>query len=469
MDTKPRVLVVDDDPVVRRSCERILSERCSVQLTDTGTAGLALLESEPFDAALLDLKLPDMDGMEILARGLDAFPDVPVIIITGYSTVSGAVDAIKRGAFDYIAKPFTPDQLEVVVEKATRQRRLLLDYRELQNELSERHRVMPIIGDSPAMKKVFELVEQVARTDSTVLLVGESGTGKELVANAIHSRSLRKDGPFVAVDCGSIAPGLIASELFGHVRGSFTGATADRSGLIQAADGGTLFLDEIGNLPLDLQASLLRVIETREVRAVGASASIRVDVRYISATNRELNALVSEEQFREDLAYRLNVFPLRIPALKERPEDIPALAEHFLRLFSTRMHKKVEEFTEEALNTLARHEWPGNVRELSNVVERLVILCGEGKVGHAHLTQALPQPIALATTPRTAEELNEARQRIRDDAVIPVEKSFLTEALRRNDYNVTKAADETGMQRSNFQSLLKKHGLRIKDIIAKEK
>jgi DNA-binding NtrC family response regulator len=323
-----------------------------------------------------------------------------------------------------------------------------------------------IIGDSPAMRRVFELVEQAAPTDSTILLIGESGTGKDMVANAIHTRSARKEGPFVALDCGAIAPSLMASELFGHVRGAFTGATADRSGLIQAADGGTLFLDEIGNLPFDLQASLLRVIETRQVRAVGSSASISVNVRYISATNRDLGELVSDGTFREDLAYRLNVFPIHVPALRERREDIPALAEHFRGMFAARMKKDVDGFTEDTLNALARYDWPGNVRELSNVVERLVILCREGRIEKEHLMHALPDSPAAEPIPATAEELNEARKRIREEAVLPIEKAFLLEALRRNGYNVTRAAEDTGMQRSNLQALLKKHGLRIKDLIS---
>ena len=466
MKTKPRILVIDDDPAVQRSCERILFERCAVSIAANGAEGLALLESEPFEAALVDLKLPDMDGMDILRQAADRFADVPLTVITGYSTVPGAVEAIKLGAFDYIAKPFTPDELELAVEMALKQRQLLTDYHELQRALSDRERVLPVIGESPAMQRVFHLVEQVAGTDSTVLLVGESGTGKEVIAQAVHSRSPRKGARFVAVDCGAIAPSLIASELFGHVRGAFTGATADRTGLMQTADGGTLFLDEIANLPFDLQASLLRVIETNEMRAVGASASIKLDVRYISATNRDLGLLVSEGRFREDLAYRLNVFPIRIPPLRERREDIPALARHFLSVFAVRMHKHIEDFTPDAMGALVEHNWPGNVRELSNVAERLAILCGDGKAGLMHVHQALPVARDLQVAPATVEELNEARKVARDQAVLRVEKAFLTEALHRNGYSATKAAADTGMKRPNFQALLRKHGLRIRDIAA---
>jgi len=354
MSRKARVLVVDDDAVVRKSCERILGEAREVRLVENGRDGLALLGSEPFDLALVDLKLPDIGGMDILREAPDRFPDVPVIIITGYSTVRSAVEAVKMGAFDYISKPFTPDDLEAAVEKALRQRRLLRDRRELQEALADRYQLSCLIGDSQAMKRVFSLVEQVAGTDSTVLITGESGTGKELVARAIHFSSPRRDVRFVAVDCGAIAPSLIASELFGHVKGAFTGATTDREGLVQTADGGTLFLDEVSNLPLDLQATLLRAVETQEVRPVGASDPVKVDVRYVAASNRDLKTLIEEDKFREDLFYRLNVFPIRLPALRERRDDIPLLARHILALYSTRMPPRIDDFTPVAMNLLTQ-------------------------------------------------------------------------------------------------------------------
>ena len=467
MSTRPRILVIDDDPIVRQSCERILEQDYDVTLVETGREGLEALAGGSFHLALVDLRLPDTSGMDILRHAPDQFPDVPIIIITGYSTIQSAVEAIKMGAFDYVAKPFTPDDLTAAVEKAVRQRRLLTDYRTLQEALEDRFQVSRLVGESPAMRRVFALVDQVGKTDSTVLLTGESGTGKELVARALHFCGLRKDRRFVAVDCGAIPPTLVASELFGHVKGAFTSATADRTGLIQDADGGTLFLDEIGNLPLELQATLLRVIEEREIRAVGSPASVSVDVRFIAATNRDLATLVAEGRFREDLYYRLNVFPIHLPALRERREDIPLLARHFLAVFSTRMHKHVDDFTPEAMALLEQYHWPGNVRELSNVVERLVILCGEGRVGRAHLHESMTVSAATPAVPRTAEELNELRKQVREQAVASIERAFLLEALRRNDYNVSRAANDTGMQRSNFQALLRKHGLRIRDLAAR--
>ena len=468
MKRRPRILVVDDDALVRQSCERILGKDYDVKLTQNGREGLALLQGESFDLALVDLKLPDITGIDILNRAPDSFPETPIIMITGYSTIKSAVEAIKMGAFDYLAKPFSPDELEAAAEKALRERRLLSDYRELREAVADRYQVSRLVGDGPAMDRVLALVEQVAQTDTTVLLTGESGTGKELVARAIHFSSLRKDGRFVAVDCGAIAPSLIASELFGHVRGAFSGAVADHDGLIQAANGGTLFLDEVSNLPLDLQATLLRAIEACEVRAVGASDSVKADARYIAATNRDLRSLVAAGKFREDLFYRLNVFPIDLPALRDRREDIPLLARHFLSTFSARMHKRIEDFTPEAIDALVQYDWPGNVRELSNVVERLVILCNAGQIGQARLHESLTASVPGTAVARTADELNELKKRLRDEAVAEAERAFLVAALRRTGYNATRAANETGVQRPNFQAMLKKHGLRIRDIAARK-
>jgi len=463
-----RVLVLDDDPLVRRSCQRILETICDVTTADSGLDGLRAMEGGSVDIALVDLKLPDMDGMDVLRRAPEAFPDVPIIVITGHSGIRSAVEAVKLGASDYLAKPFDPDELEAAVRKALRESRLRRDYRRLQEEMGSRYHLSHMVAGSPVMQGVLRLIEQVAPTDTTVLLTGESGTGKELAARAIQFSGRRKDGPFVAVDCGAVAPSLIASELFGHVRGAFSGAVADQEGLVRAASGGTLFLDEISSLSLDLQATLLRVIETRQVRAVGTSQSVEVDVRFIAATNRNLHVMVEEGKFREDLFYRLNVFPIHLPPLRDRREDIPPMAGHFLSLFAARMHKPNLEFTDEAIEALMQYDWPGNVRELSNVVERLVILSGGTRIGQANLPESMTVGAAAETAPRTAEELNELKKKLRDQAVAQAERSFLIEALRRNGYNVTKAAEQTGMQRSNFQALLAKYGLRIRDIASRE-
>jgi DNA-binding NtrC family response regulator len=461
-----RVLVVDDDPMVQQGCRRILGDKHALAMTATGRQGLEALEAGSFDLALVDLKLPDLSGLDILRRAPDAFPDTPIIIMTGYSTIRSAVEAIKMGAFDYLAKPFGPAELEAAVEKALREHRLLKDYHYLQEVLADRSRAAHLVAESPAMRRVLAMIEQVAATDSTILLTGESGTGKELVARAIHLASARRQARFVAVDCGAIDPHLIASELFGHVRGAFTGAVADHTGLIQAGDGGTVFLDEVSNLPLDLQASLLRVIETHEVRAVGTSEAVRVNVRYVAATNRDLRELIAEGRFREDLYYRLNVFPIHLPPLRERRDEVPVLARHFLALYSARMHKRVEDFTAEALEALKQYEWPGNVRELSNVVERLVILSDGDRIGLAHLRDSMWVSPTAAAMPQTFEEFLELKRRLRERAIGEAEKAFLLEALRRSGFNATRAAALVGIQRPNFQALLKKYNLRLRDLMS---
>jgi DNA-binding NtrC family response regulator len=459
-----RLLVIDDDPMVLKSCRRILEADYDLRFAETGTEGLGLLESEPFDLALLDLKLPDFDGMDILRGAPDRFAGVPIVIITGYSTVKGAVEAVKLGAVDYVAKPFTPEELQTAVSKALQRRRSLEELHDLRRSDAGR-RLSPLIGESPAIRQALSLVSQVARTESTVLLTGESGTGKELFARAIHLASARKGERFVAVDCGAIPATLIASELFGHVKGAFTGASTERSGLIQSAKGGTLFLDEIGNLSFEMQASLLRVIEAREVRPVGSTRSQPIDIRLIAATNRDLESLVEQGVFRHDLYYRLNVFPIKLPPLRERREDVAPLCSHFLALHSARIHKRIEDFTAGALELLSRYDWPGNVRELSNVVERLAILSTANVIGLKDLKGVLSFDSAPEATPATVEQLNQARRRARSRAVEQLEKAFLLEALQNSDYNVTRAAQRTGMQRSHLQSLMKKYGLRIKDLL----
>ena len=470
MPTRSRILVVDDDEMVVESCRRVLEPTHTLDGRGDAQAGLAALETESFDCVLLDLMLPGMSGMEALRRAKDACPDIPVVMITGYASVGTAVEAVKHGAFDYLAKPFTPEELSGAVEKAIRQRRLLQDYRRLQGSVGEQYHVSRLLGESQGMRRVFSLIEQVAATDTTVLVSGETGVGKDMVARAVHFSSPREVARFVAVDCGAVPASLIGSELFGHERGAFTGADANREGLIQAAEGGTLFLDEIGNLPMDCQATLLRALEDREVRPVGASKFEKVNVRFVAATNQDLQELVASGDFRRDLFYRLNVFPIHIPPLRERREDIPLLARHFLSLHAAKMHRDPAEFSEEALGLLAHYDWPGNVRELSNIVERLAILSSGSEISAAAMRDCLAVTASAQErgespeTPRTTEELNIARRKARDEAAAEVEKRFLLEALHTHDFNVTRASEAVAMQRTNFQALLRKHNLRIRDL-----
>jgi len=460
-----RILVVDDEEIVLRSCLRALGDSgYQTEGVQSGAEALAKIEDGRFDVLILDIMMPRMDGIEVLRRVKETHPDVEIIMITGLAQIDTAVSAMKLGAFDYLPKPFDPDELKLAVERALERRRLLQENLTLKSEVSSRYRLENIIGASPRMQGVYRLIAKCAPTNSTVLLTGENGTGKELVARAIHYNSLRKDGPFVPVDCNALSENLLESELFGHVKGSFTGAVASKRGLFEAARGGTLFLDEIGNISLPTQAKLLRVIQEREFRAVGDTRSQEADVRIIAATNKDLAAMVKAETFREDLYYRINIFPIHVPPLRERREDIPALAFHFLNVFSRELGRKATGFSDGAMSLLTGHGWPGNVRELENTVQRALILAGDGLIRRAHLAGiADSAPRAEQEVPRTGEALKQAKKAAREKSVEGLEREFVLEALRRNAWNVTRSAGETGMQRANFQALMKKHGIHIRD------
>ncbi len=462
---KGRILVVDDEEIVVRSCRRVLGDgEYEVDSVQDGLEALKRIAEQPFDVVILDIMMPKMDGIQVLQRAKEAHPDLEVIMITGLSQVETAVRSMKLGAFDYLTKPFDPDELKLVVERALERRRLLQENLHLKTQVSSKYRFESVVGASPRMQEVFRLIAQCAPTSSTVLLTGESGTGKELVARAIHYNSLRKDRPFVPVDCTSLSENLLESELFGHVKGAFTGAVAAKRGLFEVADGGTLFLDEVGNIPLSIQAKLLRVIQEREFKAVGDTRTQSVDVRLIAATNKDLKALVQAGGFREDLFYRLHVFPIRIPPLRERREDIPALAFHFLGECARELGKPVGEISDGAMNLLVNYDWPGNVRELENSMQRAVILATDKTVRRAHLATVLDASAAgELEVPRTGDELKRIKKSAREKSVEAIEKAFVLEALKRNAWNVTRAAEETGMQRANFQALMKKHGVRLRD------
>jgi len=369
---------------------------------------------------------------------------------------------MKLGAFDYLPKPFDPDELKVVVGRALERRRLLQENLGLKSEMNSRYRMENIIGSSPAIQAVYGLIAKCAPTNSTILLTGESGTGKELIARAVHYNSLRKDRTFVAVDCNSLSEGLLESELFGHVKGSFTGAIASKRGMFEVAHGGTLFLDEVGNLTLSTQAKLLRVIQEREFRAVGDTRTQSTDVRLIAATNKDLKEMSAQGTFRDDLFYRINIFPIQVPPLRERREDIPALARHFLNALGKEVGKKFSGFSEGAMNVLTHYDWPGNVRELENAVHRAVILATGDVIRQAHLAGIVAVPRMDLDVPRTGDELKRAKKAAREKSVEEIEKLFILEALKRNAWNVTRSAEETGMLRANFQALMKKHEIHVR-------
>jgi len=455
-----RILVVDDEEILLKSCERALIPSGHDVLTSRNPAeALGLLEKEHFDLVLSDLKMPDIDGIELLRRVKENWPDTEVIIMTGHGTVNTAVSAMKLGVFDYIEKPFTPDAINVIVEKAMERKNLYLENARLKNEIKSRY-IKNIVGNSPPMEKIFKLISAVAPSSSTVLITGESGTGKELIARAIHYNSPRHENPFVVVDCGTIGGTLMESELFGYKKGAFTGATESRKGLLDAAHTGTLFLDEIGNLPLPLQSKLLRVLQEREYRPVGDKKSYHVDIRVIAATNIDLKQMVKDGTFREDLYYRLNIFPIPVPPLRSRREDIPTLAYHFISRFAEELDKPARSLSVQALGVLLNHDWPGNIRELENTVHRSVLLCSDEVIMPEHVS--FIEPADDKEVPRNIEELKVAKKRLRSRSVEKVERDFIVDALQRNSWNVSRAARDVGMQRTNFHSLIKKYNIAMK-------
>jgi DNA-binding NtrC family response regulator len=460
--SEKRILVIDDEEYICQSCRELLGEEgYEVVASTQPREGLKRLKEEPFDLLLLDLKMPEMDGIKVLGEVKKDYPNLMVVIITGYATVETAVHSMKMGVFDYVSKPFTPDELLMVVAKAFEHQRLLTENKFLREELVKKYAFENLVGESDAIKNICELIKRVAPTEATVLIHGESGTGKELVARAIHRNSLRSDKNFVVVDCAALAPSVIESELFGYVKGAFTGATEPKQGLFEIAEGGTIFLDEIANIHLDIQAKLLRVLQEQEFKRVGDARSRKMNIRFIAATNRDLEKLMKEKLFREDLFYRLDVFRIHLPPLRERKEDIPLLASYFLEILARSMHKNIKGFSTEALLLLKETNWPGNVRELKNLVERLIIMSDEGIAGSSQVSYALGGKSGKVTTavPKTAEELKTMRREITQKILNEMETAFVLEALQRNNWNVTRAAEDVGLLRPNFHALMRKHNI----------
>ena len=458
-----RVLVIDDDEVMLDSCRRILqSSGYDVDIEATGLSGRDRAIEGDYDLVLVDMRLPDMDGVQLIAAVRERRTDLELIVITGYSTVGTAVQAVKLGAFDYLPKPFTPDELRSRADAAMAR----LEQREKEgSDAAAGARSQGMIGDSPQMAAIHTLVSRVGPSDATVLIVGESGTGKELLATEIHNASRRRSRPMVSLDCSTLAPGLLESELFGHVKGSFTGAIASKPGLFETADHGTLFLDEVASLSLETQGKLLRALESGEIKPVGGVTTKKVDIRLIAATNRDLSRMVAEQAFREDLFYRLNVVPIHIPPLRERPSDIPRLLESFLARYSQATGKTPRRLSPAALDRLRDYPWPGNVRELKNVVERLVVTVADETIREGDLPEHIVQraPERAPAVPRTNEELKAMKRITHERLCGELERSFVLEALRRNAWNVSRAARETGMLRPNFHALMRRHGVRAEE------
>jgi len=458
------ILIVDDDAVIREGLRRVLGqEGYQVETQPNGRLALDRMQEASFSLLITDLKMPGMSGLEVLQAVKVLQPEMPVILITGYAAIDNAVEVMRCGAADYLAKPFTNEEIITKVRKALDARALLLDEIYLRRELSHVHGFDRLVGESREMQKVYQRILQVAPTDSTVLITGESGTGKELVARAIHTHSQRRDQPFVAVDCTSLAESLLESELFGHIKGSFTGAIQTKRGLFEVADGGTLMLDEIGNLSLSIQAKLLRVLQERVVTPIGGTTPIPINIRLIAATNSNLRDMVSRGEFRYDLFFRLNIIPIDLPPLRERKGDLMLLAGNFLKRYAEENGKDLRGFSPEAVRALEEHDFPGNVRELENLIERAVVLA----MGDLIQPQDLEMPVndsvvadaAFEDVPRNIDELKERKRLLREQAVEPLERAFLLAALERNGWNVTRAAEEVGILRPNFQAMLKKLGI----------
>jgi two-component system nitrogen regulation response regulator NtrX len=451
---KSRILVIDDEAEIRRSVKMILEyEGYDVTEASSGPEGLAMIEREPPDLVFLDIKMPGLDGLEALQRIRQTNESLPVVIISGHGTVSTAVEATKLGAFDFIEKPLASERVLVTIRNALDQTRLQNENRTLKRAAEARHQM---VGESPALRHVWDAVKRAAPTNATVLLLGESGVGKELVARSIHRNSLRSRERFVQVNCAAIPEELIESELFGHEKGSFTGATEKQLGKFEQADRGTIFLDEVGDMSAKTQAKVLRVLQEGEVERLGSARTIKVDVRVIAATNKDLEAEIEKGTFREDLYFRLSVIPIRVPTLRDRREDIPVLVRHFVDLFSRENNRRPQRFTAAALEYLQKARWKGNVRELRNTVERLLIMTPGDVIDVDDLRDVVRidsgKPAAPAEPagdrPGTLREFKES-----------AERAFLVEKLRENAWNISKTAEVIGTPRSNLYKKLEQYAI----------
>jgi two-component system response regulator HydG len=463
-ERKPRVLVVDDDKVVLKAVGEILRRAgCDVLTVEDSVEGLSAAVEPGFDVAMIDIKMPNVGGMDILREIKAKRPELEVVMMTAFATVETAVAAVKAGAYDYLTKPFENiDDVVMTVQKAFERKSLLDRNRQLEGMLDVRDRFEGLIGQGPKMQAVFRLIEGVAYSSATVLVMGESGTGKELAARALHYKSPRRDKSFVAVNCSALTETLLESELFGHVRGAFTGAVAQKKGLFEAADGGTLFLDEIGDIPPSTQVRLLRALQEGEIKRVGSNEVIKVDVRVIAATNKDLSKLMADNRFREDLYYRLNVISIYLPPLRERPEDIPLLVHHFLTKYGSKTGKQISHVEPGAMEELTTHRWSGNVRELENVIERAVVLAQ----GQSLTENELPPDFGDA---RAGAEVGTATlshlpyAQAKKLALRAFERRYLTSVLARADGNISMAARAAGVDRSNFRRLLKQYDVQRDD------
>jgi len=445
MADKIRILVVDDELVIRESLHGWLKKSgYKVDTAEGGSAALAMLEKTPYDLLFLDIMMPVMSGIEVLEVVKEEYPHTLVVMITAYGSVETAVQAMKVGAVDYLMKPFDPDQLSLLTEKLMQQKRIMDENIFLREQMAEAIRFENLVGRSESMQELFIMIQDVAESDSPVLITGETGTGKELVAKAIHAKSARHNGPFIPINCGAFPEHLLESELFGHERGAFTGAHRAKKGRLDLAHHGTLFLDEVGTVPLKMQVDLLRVLETKEFHRLGGTTEIEVDFRTIAATNRDLQQAIKKGEFRQDFFYRLNVISLHIPPLRQRRDDIPLLAEHFLDRYTRETNKDIDTISKEAMALFRKYDWPGNVRELENAIERAVVICKKRLLGPEEFSFLAPHLLA-ATETYSLEKTQIAH---------------LFKVLKEFDWNITKAAQALEINRVTLHKKIKKYELR---------
>ncbi len=452
MEKKIKILVVDDEAIVREALSEWLRDAGYQVLTaENGPSALELIEREKVEVVLADLVMPGMDGLELMRKAREISPRIGVVIITAYGTIPTAITAIKEGAYDFIEKPFCPERVESVIQKLAEHHRLIKENISLRQRLEDRYRFENIVAKSHKMQQIFEVVRTIAQSNTTVLITGESGTGKELIARAIHNLSPRRERPFVAVSCAALPETLLESELFGHERGAFTGAIAQRKGRFELAHHGTLFLDEIGEISANMQVHLLRVLEDKEFTRVGGTQPSKVDVRIISATNKNLEETVARGEFREDLYYRLNVVAIRLPPLRERAEDIPLLAQHFLDKFVQENQKADLELSPDAMDYILKYEWPGNVRELENAIERAVVLAQDSLITAAALSPQSHLTPANASPGESLEEL---------------EKNHIVNVLMATGGNYSQAARILGITRTTLYNKVKSYGVDVKKLVS---
>lgn len=456
---KEKILVIDDEPDMLSGCQKFLETAgYAVVVAESGEAGIALFETKNPDLVIVDLKMPGIDGMAVLKSIMARDQEAVVIVFTGYGTIEGAVEAIKVGAFDFIQKLFDPEEFLIVIERALKLRRVRLENIALKQMLDTRFRFENIIGNSEAITQVFDLMQKISDIDANVLITGESGTGKELVAQCIHANSKRSHKPFVPLNCGGLPENLVESELFGHEKGAFTDAKQNRAGLMEHAKGGTFFLDEIGELPMHLQVKFLRVLEDHKIRRLGSNEEIEIDIRLISATNRNIKELIGEGTFREDLFYRINTFEIHLPPLRERQGDIQLLAHHFLNHFAEISEKSIQGISTEAMDVLCEYTYPGNVRELMHVMERAIALSDADAIQ----LEDLPENLITQTEDTiVSAQIDLPFQEAKDAVIEKFERTFIDRLLKAHNGNVSRAARQNGTERRTLQRLISKYAVDV--------